>query len=374
MYSATQRPAETLRAVRDLLRLSARRQTPHSAPLIAARIVSVEAHSLTAVPTSGAVRDERDLMITRDDLDWWLELAPTLEWVFATTYAQSAPHEYVVNGRTEAMTPEDFVRAAQVIRTFGAPAKFYDSTNIYLHSPDGWKWWGMSPDVTQSDIINRCRVEHVYGRQNAPRTVSGIESAYDLVATEWDAEHGASEDERAGIVDVVRGLIGERPRRILDIGCGTGLALDLSLTDSVRYVGIDPSQAMLNELVLKHPYLAGLHPMRLSDALERRVFGGARFDAVLALGGSASYLTPEDFAVLPALTKRPIVLMHYAEGQRPVTGDLDPSATAAAMSAAEELAAYFGGQRRTVGRFAITAVDATPAAAGHREPERVGRG
>lgn len=313
-------------------------------------------------------------MITRDDLDWWLELAPTLDWVFATTYAQSAPHEYVVNGRTEGMTAEDFVRAARVIRTFGEPGKFFNSTNVYLHSPDGWKWWGMSRDVTESDIINRCRAEHVYGPQNAPRTVSGIESAYDWVATEWDAEHGVSEDERAEIVDVVLGLVGERPRRILDIGCGTGLALDLGLTEAVRYVGIDPSQAMLNELVLKHPYLAGLHPMRLADALERQVFGGTRFDAVLALGGSASYLTPEEIAVLPALTKGPIVLMHYTEGQRPVTDDLDPPATAAAMRSAEELAGHFGGQRRTVGRFAISAVETTPTAAGHREPERVGRG
>ncbi len=35
-------------------------------------------------------------MITRDDLNWWLELAPTLDWTFAKTYAKTAPHDYVV--------------------------------------------------------------------------------------------------------------------------------------------------------------------------------------------------------------------------------------------------------------------------------------
>ena len=42
-------------------------------------------------------------MITREDLNWWLELAPTLDWTFATTYAKTAPHEYVVDGRIEGM-------------------------------------------------------------------------------------------------------------------------------------------------------------------------------------------------------------------------------------------------------------------------------
>ena len=46
---------------------------------------------------------------------------------------------------------------------------------------------------------------------------SGIDSAFDAVATEWDAEYGASEDERAEALDVVRGLIGQRPRRILSM-------------------------------------------------------------------------------------------------------------------------------------------------------------
>ena len=58
-------------------------------------------------------------MITRDDLNWWLELAPTLDWTFAKTYAETAPHDYVVEGRTDGITHDDMVRAARVIHTFG---------------------------------------------------------------------------------------------------------------------------------------------------------------------------------------------------------------------------------------------------------------
>lgn len=82
--------------------------------------------------------------VTQDDFDWWLDRAPTLDWTFARTYAETAPHSYVVLGRTAGMTAEDYVRAGRVIHTFGQPAKFYGMTNLYLTSPDGHlKWWTM---------------------------------------------------------------------------------------------------------------------------------------------------------------------------------------------------------------------------------------
>src|SRR4051794_13746791 len=75
--------------------------------------------------------------ISHADLEWWLSIAPTLEWTFARTYAETAPHSYVVVGRTEGLSHEYAVRAGRVIHTFGRPAKFYGATNIYLTSRDG---------------------------------------------------------------------------------------------------------------------------------------------------------------------------------------------------------------------------------------------
>ena len=127
-------------------------------------------------------------MITTADLRWWLDLAPTLDWRFAKTYAQSAPHDYVVLGRNDCpLTRDDFVRAAKVIATFGAPAKFYSMTGIYLTSPDGgMKWWTMDVDLSATDLINRATTERVYGVQDAPSTATPCWVDYDALAADYD--------------------------------------------------------------------------------------------------------------------------------------------------------------------------------------------
>lgn len=73
--------------------------------------------------------------IAKADLDWWVELALMLDWTFARTYAQTAPHIYVVLGRTAGMTKDDYVRAGRVIHTFGRPAKFYGNDEHLPHEP-----------------------------------------------------------------------------------------------------------------------------------------------------------------------------------------------------------------------------------------------
>lgn len=267
--------------------------------------------------------DTAAIRITRDDLEWWLERIHELDWVFAVTYADGAPHEYVNAGRTPGFTAQDSVRGARVIRTFGEPAKFFNSTRIYLEDGRGWKYWDMAgTDVTVSNIINRGRVEHIYGVQNAPRTASGIASAYDAVATDWDRALGATADERAELSELIGSFGRFTKRRVLDIGCGTGLTLDLGITESVRYVGVDPSQGMLNSLVVKYPHLAGVHAMTFKQALERRLLGGTKFDLVLALGGVASYLDPEELDGILRHAAGPIVLSAHAGGGHLGSGDL----------------------------------------------------
>lgn len=115
------------------------------------------------------------------DLHWWLELAGELDWTWAKTYADSAPHRYVVLGRTPGLNRSDFVRAGAVIRTFGQPGKFYRSTNIYLEVGE-WKWWTMDPRVVDTDLINRAPRGDSYGPQDAPRTATGRFTEYDAIA------------------------------------------------------------------------------------------------------------------------------------------------------------------------------------------------
>lgn len=104
-----------------------------------------------------------------EDLYWWLSLAPSLQWTWAKTYADSAPHWYVVLGTTPGLEREDFVRAARVIRTFGQPGQFWARTYVYLHDAEtGMKWWTMDDPVEETTLINMADISLVYG----PKIVS----------------------------------------------------------------------------------------------------------------------------------------------------------------------------------------------------------
>jgi hypothetical protein len=52
--------------------------------------------------------------VSKADLRWWLDLAPTLTWTFAKTYAKSAPHWYVtvLGNKTPGLTLDDCIRTS----------------------------------------------------------------------------------------------------------------------------------------------------------------------------------------------------------------------------------------------------------------------
>jgi SAM-dependent methyltransferase len=289
-------------------------------------------------------------MITKSDLNWWFELEPQLDWQFATTYAVGAPHEYVVAGKTPGLTQEDTARAAHVIRTFGTPMKFYGQTRIYLVTPANWKHWDMQAGTINDDtvtLINRGRVEHVYGVQNMPLTDSGRLTEHDALATTWDRDHGMTTDEQDATASLIRSTFSDRLGRTLDVGCGTGVTLDLGVVEGIRYVGIDPSTAMLNALVAKHPVLAGVHPMTYGEAESNRVLSGTLFDTVLSLGGSASFLSPAEIELMRDRAKRTVLLMHFAPEHVQSAIELDPDLALDSLRAATRLAK----SQTRIGRF-----------------------
>jgi len=244
--------------------------------------------------------------ITKADLDWWLEFAATREWTFAKTYAQTAPHHYVVQDRTAGVAHEDMVHAARVIHTFGTPGKYYSLTKIYLHSPDGQhRWWTEDDVFTATTLVNRATTELLYGIQNAQSTVSGVESPYDGIATFWDPEHPIA----AGEADHVRQLLGEvrgkYPPHVLDIGCGTGRVLDLGLVAPERYAGLDFSQAMLNLLLRKHPKVGAVYPVDIREALDVGIFTPGQFDWVFF--DVAVELNAEQHALVRRIARQAVI-------------------------------------------------------------------
>lgn len=309
--------------------------------------MSVVSETLSVHELRGSCAERGREVITKQDLNWWLEKEVELDWQFATTYAKGAPHEYVAFNRTEGLTKEDFVRAAHVIRTFGEPHKFYKTTRIYLTTPTGWRHWTMDHDLNETGLVNRCSIRHIYGVQNAPVTASGIDSSYDPLATMWDELWGMTEAEKSATVSLIRSTFGDKLWRTLDVGCGTGFPLDAGLAESVRYVGIDPSTAMLNCLVAKHAHLAGVHPMSFDEATRTQVLCGTRFDTVLALGGSASHLGASDITELLNRTKRSVLLMQYKPGIGEQMNTVDKSTAAESFQAAAVLAT----SQHEIGRF-----------------------
>lgn len=239
-------------------------------------------------------------MTRPEDLAWWLTLAPRLTWTEAVTYRDSAPHEYIVLGRTPNLDRADFQRAAHVIHTFGEPGRFYRSTNIYLtHAGTPHRWWTMDADLDDTDLINRAVNDRVYGLQDAPRTYAGGWAPFDAIGTRYDALTPPDPDFDAALVDAVRSHPDLPPApRTLDIGCGTGRALDLGLTTPDRYTGIDPSQAMLNALVRKHWHVRRLIPSAF-DQVPLAMLAPS-YDLVLAVDVPLTEADRERIATIPA--------------------------------------------------------------------------
>lgn len=247
-------------------------------------------------------------MITHNDLNWWLERSAQLDWTWAKTYADTAPHDYVVDGRTKDFTKDEYVRAGRVIHTFGVPAKFYAMTSIYLTSPDGrLKWWTMDDNVADTNLINRATTERLYGVQNAPSTDSGTPTAYDAVATDYDAANPASPEFVEALRAAVAELRGEHTPAVLDVGCGTGRVLDLGLTRAERYAGVDPSAPMLNQLVRKHPGVGAIYPMSIEQALAERTFTPGQFEIVTILLDESEELEPTVTDAVTTIASRGVI-------------------------------------------------------------------
>ncbi len=78
-------------------------------------------------------------------------------WIFAKTYAETWPHEYIVEEKVDRAL---FDKLAEYIDSNGSPDYFYQKQMIYLEY-DGHVYWHME------NIINRCLPEETYSRRKA---------------------------------------------------------------------------------------------------------------------------------------------------------------------------------------------------------------
>ena len=76
-------------------------------------------------------------------------------WIFAKTYADKAPHEYIVRGRA-AGTDEEFMHMVKYITEKGITMYFWNHPNKYIYL-DGHHYWVMHNGVLPGKAKNRTK-------------------------------------------------------------------------------------------------------------------------------------------------------------------------------------------------------------------------
>lgn len=227
-----------------------------------------------------------------------LQAAP---WRFATTM-QDHPHSYTLR---KMWTDEEFTAAVIFLRAYGYDSTFqrktYRQINVNEHC-----YWTMGAPLAETILINRARL--------VERT------PYDRIATRYDElfRDTRAVREEMNVLTAIESFA-QRPitgMSVLDVGCGTGMLL--RHVTPARYIGVDPSAAMLVELRHRHPSAAVVQtPLeRFAPAADLK-----RFDLVLGLFGVGSYLSDAELARIPTLLASGGlgVVMFYQPGYHPET-------------------------------------------------------
>lgn len=104
------------------------------------------------------------------------QFAKKHSWKFATTYARTAPHEYLV----KYWLPEEdkvlFERFIQTIRKDSVVGFFYGHKNNYLILDDHYYWYmDCYPDNMSVDLINRTTTDYLEYRDGAYYYKEGVQ-------------------------------------------------------------------------------------------------------------------------------------------------------------------------------------------------------
>ena len=93
--------------------------------------------------------------------------AESHQWKFATTYAKTAPHEYLVKKWLSEKDRHLFERLVQTINTESVVGYFYGHKNNYLILGDHYYWYMDYPDNMAVDLINRTTTDYLEYRDGA---------------------------------------------------------------------------------------------------------------------------------------------------------------------------------------------------------------
>ena len=88
--------------------------------------------------------------------------AESCKWKFATTYAKTAPHEYIVKRWLDEADRLLFERLVQTINEYAVAGYFYEHRNKYLILGDHYYWYmPFYPENMAVDLINRTTTDYL---------------------------------------------------------------------------------------------------------------------------------------------------------------------------------------------------------------------
>ncbi len=96
------------------------------------------------------------------------KFAESHKWKFASTYAKTAPHEYLVKKWLAEEDRQLFERLVQTINSESVVGYFYGHKNNYLILGDHYYWYmPCYPDNMAVDLINRTTTDYLEYRDGA---------------------------------------------------------------------------------------------------------------------------------------------------------------------------------------------------------------
>ncbi|MBR6960174.1 MAG: topoisomerase DNA-binding C4 zinc finger domain-containing protein [Clostridiales bacterium] len=120
--------------------------------------------NIASAPDPERAREDKALPLDTEEAK---KFAESMKWTFAVTYAESAPHEYLVKAK---LTEEDkilFERFVQTIKRDAVVGYFYGHKNNYLILGDHYYWFMGQLPGKAVDLINRTTTDYLEYRDGA---------------------------------------------------------------------------------------------------------------------------------------------------------------------------------------------------------------
>lgn len=232
-------------------------------------------------------------------------------WVFAKTMAHN-PHWYTLRKHWD---DAEFVFAVETLRRYGYRHRYDGRWYVQLDVNDHFYWTMGNPIGTLDWGWERLNARGTTLINRKPLAgTGGVSVPYDVLAPVYQPASADLYRQALSLVPLDCG-------HVLEVGCGTGETL--AHLPLASYVGIDPSAAMVRRF--QDRWGRDDAPAVVTTTLRAFVApeDTARYDAIVALFGTGSYLSDDELDRIPLLL-RPggrALVMFYAPDFAPSVYD-----------------------------------------------------